>query len=88
MSEVRTKIPVDVSKHYSRPWQSTQEELDAYDDLQRRKVNYQQPEYVENNELICFGLSSHEVEEAQNVYTTKAIHDLEVLRSWYRRDRR
>ena len=27
MSEVRTKIPVDASKHYAKPWQTSQEEL-------------------------------------------------------------
>ena len=52
---------------------------DAYDDLQRRKINYQQPEYVQNNDLICFGLSSHEVEEMQPTWTPKALHDLHIV---------
>ena len=36
---------------------------DAYDDLMRRKLNPQKPEYVQNNELICFGVSEHTLEE-------------------------
>jgi len=45
--EVRTKIPIDTSsRHYAKPWQTSQEELNAYDDLMRRKINYQTPEYV------------------------------------------
>ena len=52
---------------------------DAYDDLMRRKINYQQPEYVQNNELINFGLSSHETEEWQPNWTPKAEHDLAIV---------
>ena len=27
MSEIRTKIPVDQTKNYAKPWQTSQEEL-------------------------------------------------------------
>jgi len=27
-------------KHYARTWQRTQEEIDAYDDLMRKKLNF------------------------------------------------
>jgi hypothetical protein len=46
----------------------------------RRKINYQQPEYVQNNDLINFGLSSHEVVEWIPELTKKAEHDLEIVR--------
>ena len=42
------------------------------------------PEYIENNELICFGLSSHEVEEWLPKWTPKAQHDINVLSSWFK----
>lgn len=45
----------------------------------RRKINYQQPEYVQNNELINFGLSTHEVEEWQPNWTPKAEKDLAIV---------
>ncbi len=47
--------------------------------MQRRKVNFQQPEYVQDNELINYGLSTHEMEEAQPTWTPKAIHDVEIV---------
>jgi hypothetical protein len=41
----QTKIPVDRTKgNYPPTWHTTQEEMDAYDDLMR-KVNYQRTEY-------------------------------------------
>lgn len=46
----------------------------------RRKINYQQPEYVQNNELICFGLSSHETEEWLPNWTPKAEKELAIVR--------
>lgn len=46
----------------------------------RRKINYQQPEYVANNELINFGLSSHEVEEWKIEWTPKAEKELAIVR--------
>jgi hypothetical protein len=55
--------------------------------MQRRKLNFQQTEYYLNNELICFGLSSHEVEEMQVQWTPKALHDLAILRSWFKRNK-
>jgi hypothetical protein len=45
----------------------------------RRKINYQQPEYVMNNELINFGLSSHETIELQPNWTPKAEKDLAIV---------
>ena len=53
---------------------------DAYDDLMRRKINYQTPEYVQNNELICFGLSSHDSEEWQIKWTPQAEKELAIVR--------
>jgi hypothetical protein len=46
----------------------------------RRKVNYQSPEYVMNNELICFGLSSHDQDEWQMSWTPKAEKELAIVR--------
>jgi len=48
--------------------------------LQRRKINYQVPEYVQNNELINFGLSSHEVTEWKIQWTPKAERELAIVR--------
>jgi hypothetical protein len=48
----------------------------------RRKINYQVPEYIQNNELICFGLSSQEVEEMQPTWTPKALHDLHIVKKY------
>ena len=40
MSEVRSTIPFDAqSGKYRASWQANQEEQNAYDDLQRRKVH-------------------------------------------------
>ena len=49
----------------------------------RRKVNDQTPEYIQNNELICFGLSSHDSEEWQMNWTPKAEKDLAIVRNLY-----
>jgi hypothetical protein len=46
-------------------------------------VNYQVTTYVENNELICFGLSSHEVKEWVPTWEPKAQHDIDILASWF-----
>ena len=46
-------------------------------------VNYQVTDYVENNELIAFGLSTHEMEEWLPSWTPKAKHDLDILASWF-----
>ena len=45
-------------------------------------VNYQVTGYVENNDLVCFGLSSHDVEEWLPGWTPSATRDLEILKSW------
>ena len=44
----------------------------AYDDRQRNMVNYQVTDYVQDNDLVCFGISSHEVEEWLPSWTPKA----------------
>ena len=88
MSEVRTKIPLDPSRmNYAKSWHADQEELDAYDDHMRRKLNFQSTEYSMNNELICFGLSEHIIEEEMPMLTEKAAKDITILRSWFKRDR-
>ena len=48
-------------------------------------VNYQVTDYVENNELICFGLSAHEVKEWLPEWTPKAQKELDILSSWFPR---
>ena len=40
-------------------------------------------DYVQDNDLICFGLSSHEVEEWFPQWTEKAQSDLDILSSWF-----
>ena len=50
-------------------------------------VNYQVTEYVQDNDLICFGLSSHEVEEWLPSWTPKAKRDLDILASWFPKSR-
>ena len=44
-------------------------------------MNYQVPEYVADNDLICFGLSSHEPTEELSQYSTRAIHDISIVTS-------
>ena len=46
-------------------------------------VNNQVTDYAENGELICFGLSSHEIEEWQPGWSDNAKKDLEILSSWF-----
>ena len=53
----------------------------------RRGINPQVADYVQDGELICFGVSEHILEERQFEWTPKALHDLNVLKSWFpRRD--
>ena len=59
----------------------------AHDDRQRRMLNYQVTSYVQNNELVCFGLSAHDVEEWLPTWTPKAAHDFDILKSWFPRDK-
>jgi hypothetical protein len=49
-------------------------------------VNYQVTDYIENNELVCFGISGHEVEEWMPKWTPKAQREIDVLRSWFKKD--
>ena len=46
-------------------------------------VNYQVTDYVQDNDLVCFGISSHEVEELLPSWTPKAQHDIDILASWF-----
>ena len=46
-------------------------------------VNYQVSEYVQDNDLVCFGLSSHDVEEWTPHWTNQAQKDLDIIASWY-----
>ena len=45
----------------------------------RRMTNFQASEYVENNDLVCFGLSEHTMEEWLPSWTDKAQKDLDIL---------
>ena len=80
MSEVASRIPFEKGS-YRKSWQATQEDQDAYDDLMRRKLNPQKPEYVQNNELICFGVSEHTLEENIPQWNEKAISDFNIVRT-------
>jgi hypothetical protein len=51
----------------------------------RRKVNPQKAEYVQNNELICFGMSEHNLEELMPTWTPQAERQFAILRSWFPR---
>ena len=53
--------------------------------MKRRQVNPQTAEYVANNDLICFGMSEHVLEENLPGWTEKAEKELNVLRSWFPR---
>jgi hypothetical protein len=52
---------------------------DAYDDFMRKKLNYQMTDYVLNNELICFGLSEHQIEEEMPKYSEKAAKHISLV---------
>lgn len=52
----------------------------------RRAVNPQVSEYVQDGDLICFGVSEHILEERQFELTPKAKHDFAVLESWFPKD--
>merc|ERR1711957_196707 len=87
MSEVSSRIPFDRSSgKYKGEWQASQDEQNAYDDRIRRGVNAQVSDYVQDGELICFGVSEHTLEERQFEWTPKAKHDLAVLQSWFPKD--
>jgi hypothetical protein len=58
---------------------------DAYDDLQRRKVNPQTSGYVQNGDLICFGIADHVLEEVMPTWTPEAERHFSILRSWFPR---
>ena len=42
-------------------------------------MNPQRSTYVQNNELICFGISEHVLEENIPQWSEKAKHDLEIV---------
>jgi hypothetical protein len=52
---------------------------DAYDDFMRKKLNYQMTDYVLNNELICFGLSEHQIKEEMPKYSEKAAKHISLV---------
>lgn len=84
---VATRIPLDHSKmEYPKNWQKTQEELDAHDDAMRRKINFQKSEYVQDGEVVCFGVSEHIFEESKHKWSEKAKKDIAVLQSWFQAD--
>lgn len=56
---------------------------DAYDDLMRKKQNYQKTDYAQNGELMCFGLSEHSLTEHLPKLSEKARKDLELLKTWF-----
>ena len=86
MSEVKSHIPFDTTNPAYRPsWQESQEDQDAYDDRMRRKVNPQTGSYVQNNELICFGIAEHTLEETMPTWTPQAESHMNILRSWFPR---
>ena len=49
----------------------------------RKKQNYQKTEYSQNGELLCFGLSEHQLTEHVPSLSEKAKKDLELVQSWY-----
>lgn len=49
----------------------------------RKKQNYQKTDYSQNGELMCFGLSEHQLTEHLPGFSDKAKKDLELLKSWY-----
>lgn len=85
--EIRTTIPLKDGAQYRPTNFATQDEQNAFDDRQRRMVNYQVTDYVQNNDLICFGLSSHEIEEWLPTWTPKAQRDIDIITSWFPRSR-
>lgn len=87
MTEVRTTIPLKDGEYYRPTNFASQDDQNANDDRQRRMLNYQVTDYVQNNDLICFGLSSHDVEEWLPSWTPKAQKDIEILSSWFPRSR-
>ena len=52
----------------------------------RKKQNYQRTEYAENGELICFGLSEHQLTENIPKLSEKAKKDMEKLSSYLNSD--
>lgn len=52
---------------------------DAYDDLQRRKLNPQFSEYVQDGNLICFGISEHLSDERLPEWTEKAKAEIGMV---------
>ena len=46
-------------------------------------MNPQISDYVQNGELLCFGVSEHVMDERKFEWSPKAAHDLAVLKSWF-----
>ena len=49
----------------------------------RKKMNYQRTEYSQNGELLCFGLSEHDLTEMMPKWSETAQKDINLLRSWF-----
>jgi len=49
----------------------------------RRKINPQIASYVQDNDLVCFGLSEHVVDETFNNWTPQARKEIAALASWF-----
>ena len=47
--------------------------------MQRRKLNPQFSEYVQDGQLICFGISEHLSEERLPEWTDKAISEFKTV---------
>lgn len=43
----------------------------------------QKSDYVEDNEMVCFGVSEDVLEERHPMYTEQAKHDIGILYSWF-----
>ena len=48
-------------------------------------MNNQVTDYWQDKELVCFGISSHEIQEWTPGWTDKAKKDLDILQSWFPR---
>lgn len=48
----------------------------------RKKQNYQATDYAQNGELMCFGLSEHQLTEHLPTLSDKAKKDLELVKTW------
>jgi len=45
----------------------------------------QKSDYVQDNEMVCFGVSEDVMEERNPIYTEQAKHDISIMYSWFPR---